>query len=391
MNKTTRIAVQSVLVLVLIGAGIVGFKMLRESRQALGRQEVQVPLPLVRTVPVEFGEVPMTVNGEGTVRPWKQSQVVPQVSGTVTGVSPDLVDGGSFDEGETLLAIDKRDYEIAVTLAEAAVKDAESAYEMARQESEASRREWRQIHPGEEPPPLVAKEPQLFAAKANLEAQRANLARARLNLARTRITAPFDGRVSAEQVDIGQYVGPGQVLASIYATEAVEIVVPMESEDLDWFSVPGFTTDREKGAEAKIRARIAGRERVWTGRVQRVQGSVDERTRMFNVVIRVNDPFATRPPLTVGQYAEVEIKGDTLSEAALIPRAALRGENTVWAVNREDGRLHFRDVVIARKDERGVVVEEGLSRGDRVVVSPLKAATHGMRVRAVDARQDGLS
>ena len=391
MGKNVRIAIHAGLVLVFIGVGLLGFHILQESREALGRQEPQTPLPLVRTVPIETGSIDMALTGEGTVQAVQQSQVVPQVSGRVIHVSEHLVNGGSFEKGELLLKIEPRDYEIAVTLAEASVKDAESSYEMAQQESRASRREWERIHPDEPPPPLVAKEPQLSAARAHLEAQRANLAKARLNLARTRIHAPFDGRVREEQVDVGQYVSPGQALATIYGTDAVEIAVPMENQDLNWFAVPGFTTDQNPGAKAVVRAQVAGQERTWTGRVLRVEGSINEKTRMVNVVIRVPDPYATRPPLSIGQFAEVAIEGKTLHKASVIPRAALREGSRVWAVDPDKGRLYFRDVDVARKDERGVVVQSGLKATDQVVVSPLKAATDGMAVRFVNSGDGGLS
>ncbi|MFW5901507.1 MAG: efflux RND transporter periplasmic adaptor subunit [Thermodesulfobacteriota bacterium] len=391
MGKTIRIAIHAGLVLVFIGSGLLGFHVLKESREALGRQEPQTPLPLVRTVPIEMGVIDMSLSGEGTVQAVKQSQVVPQVSGRVIHVSEHLVNGGSFEKGELLLKIEPRDYEIAVTLAEASVKDAESSYEMAQQESHASRREWKRIHPGEAPPPLVAKEPQLTAARAHLEAQQANLAKARLNLARTQIRAPFDGRVRDEQVDVGQYVSPGQALATVYGTDAAEIVVPMENQDLNWFAVPGFTTDQNPGAKAVVRAQVAGQERTWTGHVLRVEGSINEKTRMVNVVILVPEPYATRPPLSIGQFAEVAIEGKTLYKAALIPRAALREGSRVWAVDPDKGRLYFRDVEVARKDERGVVVQSGLKATDQVVVSPLKAVTDGMAVRFVNSGHGDLS
>ncbi len=391
MGKTFRIAIHAGLALIFIGTGLIGYKILKESREALGRQQPEIPLPLVRTVPIQVGTIDMTLTGEGTVQALKQSQIVPQVSGLVTHVSDGLVNGGAFKNGELLLSIEPRDYEIAVTLAEAKVSDAESSYEMALQESQASRREWLRINPDKTPPPLVAKEPQLSAAKANLKAQQANLAKARLDLARTRINTPFDGRVRDEQVDIGQYVSPGQTLATIYATDAVEIVVPMESEDLNWFAVPGFTTDKNEGALATVRAQVAGQELIRPGRVVRVEGSINEKTRMVNVVIRVVGPYATRPPLAPGQFAEVSIEGRTLSGGAVIPRAALREGNRVWAVDPDKGRLYFRSVVIARKDERGVVVRSGLQTSDQVVVSPLKAVTDGMKVRFVKADNGGPS
>jgi len=391
MTKKIRIIVHVGLSVALVIIGVMGFKVLKSSREALGRQQPEVPLPLVRTVPINVGTIGMTITGEGTVQALAETQIVPQISGKIIQVSKNLANGGAFKKDELLLTIEPRDYEIAVTLAEAGVKEAESTYEMAIQESEASKREWRGIHPEKAPPPLVAKEPQLAAARANLEARQANLEKARLDLARTRISAPFDGRVSAEQVDLGQYVTPGQAMMTLYSTDAAEIVVPMENDDLHWISVPGFTADTDTGAAAKVKARVAGREMTWKGRVERVEGKINEKTRMVNLVIRVPNPYETTPPLAIGQFVEVAIEGTTISESAVIPRAALHDQNTVYAVDPEDSRMYFRSVEVARMDERGVVVQSGLKNTDLVVVSPLKAPTDGMRVRYVNSVNGGRS
>lgn len=383
MNRNIRIFVHIVLALAIVGIGLAGLHFLKAGRPALGRQEPAPSLPIVRTVPVTVKDMKMTVSGEGTVGPLAEVQVVPQVSGKVIHVSENLVNGGSFKEGELLLAIEPDDYEIAVTLARAGLRDAESKYQSALEESRASVSEWKRIHPETEPPPLVAKKPQLEAARANLEAARANLEKARLNLERTKIHAPFNCRVSAEQVGEGQYVTPGQPLATLYSTDAAEIVVPMQSSDLQWFDVPGFTAGQGNGSAARVFADAAGRRRSWRGRVVRVQGKIDENTRMVKVVIRVEDPYAAIPPLAPGQFAKVEISGRTIPDAAMIPRAALRGQNTVWSVNPETGRLYIRTVDVAYLDERGAVVRGGIKPGEHVAVSVLKAVTDGMEVKPV--------
>lgn len=385
MSTKVRITLHALLAIALIATGIIGFQLFKASREALGRQEPEIPLPMVRTVDVAMRDLEMTIPGEGTVRPVAEIQLVPQVSGKVVHVSPDLINGGTFEKGQRLLAVEDADYKIAVTAAEARVKDARSRYQLARQEARAARDEWRQLHPDTPPPPLVAKQPQLEAAKAGLEAAKADLEKARLDLERTGISAPFDGRVSSENVDSGQYVSPGQSLATLYATDAVEIVVPMDSAELEWFDIPGFSSGQNAGAKARVTADVAGGERRWPGRVVRVEGKINDQTRMVNVVVRVKNPYATRPPLAIGQFAEVEIRGTTLSDAAVVPRAALHDGNTIWAVDPEESRLYFRKVDIARMDQRGVVVRRGLKATDRVVVSPLKAVTDGMKVRAVDA------
>ena len=49
---------------------------------------------------------------------------------------------------------------------------------------------------------------------------------------------PFAGRVQEESVDLGQYLMSGQAVATVYGTDVVEIVVPLEDRDLQWFSIP---------------------------------------------------------------------------------------------------------------------------------------------------------
>jgi RND family efflux transporter MFP subunit len=290
-----------------------------------------------------------------------------------------------------MLRIDPEDYELAVTLAQAKVKDSESKLKTLLEEAAAAKEEWRihrsgRIRDLSKPPPLVAKEPQLMAVRAKLEADKADLKKALLHLKRTEFKAPFDGRVRQENVDIGQYVSPGQPLATLYATDAVEVVIPLANEDLYWFHVPGFTPGGEKGAQAVVHARIAGRALQWKGEVVRSEGKIDETTRMVNVVVRVIKPYARKPPLAIGLFVRVAIQGRMLPEAVRIPRSALHQGNVVWIV--KDGRLRFRTVTVARVEPNAVLLESGLQDGEMVVVTALKAVTDNMVVRTAPMREE---
>jgi len=103
---------------------------------------------------------------------------------------------------------------------------------------------------------------------------------------------------------------------------------------------------------------------------------------MITIIVRVNKPYATKPPLAIGLFVTVDIRGRVLPGAAVIPRAALRQGNIVWTVNNE-GVLHFRTVRIARYQDEGIIIETGLRDGEMVVFSSLKDATDGMIVRTV--------
>jgi RND family efflux transporter MFP subunit len=394
MSAVKRRAAHVLITVMLVAAGALGFKALSGTRQELKRQQPAAFLPGVRVVPASPAAGPVVIRGEGTVAPLREVDLVPQVGGEVVYVSPSLVDGGGFEAGELLVRIDPEDYRLAVTLARAKVEDAQSKLETLQAESAAALEEWR-FHRrdkgagGGEPPPLLVKEPQLQAAKAQLAAQRAELRRAELSLERTEIHAPFNGRVSRESVDKGQVVAAGRSLATLYGTDAAEVVVPLQPEDLAWFDIPGFTNGEGPGAEAVVRGRIAGEERTWQGRVLRSEGRLDEKTRMLGVVVGVEDPYGTRPPLAVGLFVRVGIMGTPLENAVRIPRAALRQGDVVWVV--EDGRLRFRPVTVARTQGEEALVTSGLEEGDLVTVSRLEEATDGMAVRTILEPREGTS
>jgi RND family efflux transporter MFP subunit len=389
-NRKKRI-VQLVISITFVALGVLGFWALTASKPEMERHKPPTPVPMVRTMAVKTGPQNIYIQGEGTVRPLREIDLVPQVGGKLVYVSPSLVNGGVFRKDELLLRIDPVDYQLAVTLARAKVKDAESRLQVAEEEAAAARDEWRLLYEGSsnensKPPPLVAKEPQLAAAKAELEADEADLRKSLLNLERTELRAPFNGRVGEENVDIGQYVSPGQSLGSLYSTEAAEIVVPLEGEALFWFDVPGFTSKDGRGSPTLIKASIAGRDLSWSGKVVRTEGKLDERTRMINVVVRVEQPYAKKPPLVFGLFVTVEIEGRIIPNGAVIPRAILHQGDIVWVVG-ADSRLQFRQVEVGRIQGDEVVIIGGLEDGERLVTTPLKAVTDGMTVRVVGEEQ----
>lgn len=368
------------LALLVVVVGLAGFVILTKSRAPLVPKPPREHRPLVRTVTAEVSPLAVVVRGEGTVRPLYESSLASEVAGRVVKVSPALVNGGAFAKGEVLLVVDQADYRLAVTTAKAEVNDADTKLKLAAAEAAVAREEWKRLGRAGDPPDLVAKQPQLEVAQARLQAAQAALARAELNLERTEIKSPFAGRVSAKAADLGQYLKAGDKVATVYATAAAEIVTPLEDADLAWLKVPGLTAGEGQGSPAEVSTEFAGRQMTWQGRVVRAEGKVDERTRLVPVVVRVDNPYATRPPLAVGAYVRVSLRGQEMPEATLLPRAALRSGDQVWVVD-DQGRISFRKVQVARVQEEKVLISDGLEPGDRVVTTQLKAVTEGMLVR----------
>ena len=84
------------------------------TRQQLYPSEPEPVAPAVRVMHANPGSVRMVVHAQGTVSPRTEADLVPEVSGNVVWIFPNLVAGGYFEEGEPLLRIDDRDYRYAV-------------------------------------------------------------------------------------------------------------------------------------------------------------------------------------------------------------------------------------------------------------------------------------
>lgn len=378
----------------ILAVGVIGLLALVALRTEAPRIDPPRQSPLVMTIKPTAQEGHLAVRGNGTVRPIHEIDLIAEVAGKVVSVSDALVSGGFFQQGDTLLQIDPADYENAVSVAEAEVTQRHFELLMAQQEVEVAREEWARLErrTGVNRSPdstalgsLVFKEPQRKAAVALLKSAEARLDDAQTRLARTRITAPFTGRVRAKIADIGQYVGPGQAVASIYSADAVEIVVPLSSRDAALLAdlwTPESRRGRGPRLPATVTVDFGGQRYEWEGSVERIEGALNEATRTVNVVVRVAHPYQTKagwPPLMVGTFTTVILQGMALDRYYVLPRDALREGDTVWVV--EDEILYVRPVEVIQEVDEEIYVTSGITENDAVVTSTLSVMTDGMSVR----------
>jgi RND family efflux transporter MFP subunit len=395
-NRTGGAILHALLAVVVIVLGVVVAFVFIKLKKPPQQIEQQVQAPLVKVEQLYVMDIPMIIQGYGTVNPKVEVEIIPEVAGKVVYINPELKVGGLIRSGEKFLQIDPRDYELAAQQAEAAVADAGVQLETEQSEADVAQKEWSQLHPDSEPTsPLVLREPQIRKAKAVLASAQAQLDVAKLRLERTSLSLPFDALVISESVDLGQYVVVGQSLASAYGTDAVEIEVPLETDELTWFDVFGDSifadggNDKIKKTPAQVISDFAGTEYKWEGYVVRTTGQVDKTSRMISVVVEVPDPFKVsdgRPPLLPGVFANVLIRGKSLQNAVAVPRDAIRESNKVWLVN--NSRLHIRTLDIVRTDKDFAYTTTGLGDGSQIITSSLDVVVDGMQVRT---RSDNLS
>ena len=135
MDRKRKRRIHIIVSVALVIVGIVTMGALTASKSRLEKVQLPAPVPMVRVMEVTTGPQTITIRGEGTVNPLREISLVPQVGGKIVRISPAMANGGAFTTGQSLLAIDPVDYELAVTLAKAQVKEAESNLKIIQQEA----------------------------------------------------------------------------------------------------------------------------------------------------------------------------------------------------------------------------------------------------------------
>jgi len=335
--------------------------------------------------------VTISVQTQGEVRPKTEIDLIPQVSGRIIAISQSFSEGAEFGPGSMLLKIDDTDYKLAVIRARARVAEAQVGVQRELANAKIKQGQWRDKSTRGQPTPYALNKPQVMEAEAKLLAAQADLQGAELNVARTEISAPFRGRVREKSVGIGQYVSVGTRLGRVFATDTVEIRLPLTDVQLAELSLPlGFMADAFNAPEVKFKAHVGNREHFWSGRVVRINASVDPQTRLIYAVAEVEDPYGqgsdSGAPLAVGMFVNAEIAGVFSQPALVLPRLALRNADKVYVIN-DENRLEIRTVDVLSTTEDTVLVTKGVAVGEKVVTSTIPAAVDGMEVRAINREQ----
>ena len=384
MKKVLRVLLP--LIIVLAGA-LLALAMIK-ARPAVTPEAKEPATPLVRVAVVTPKDHRFVVTAQGTVTPRLEINLASEVPGKVVEIAPGFSTGGFFEEGEVLVKIDARDYELALARARAQLAEAQVRLLREQAEGEVARNEWQTLGEGKATP-LLRREPQLAEAQAGVDSAQAVLQQAQLDLERTQIKAPFAGRVWSKKVDAGQFLQRGEAVARIYSVDAAEVRLPLTLDDLAYLdlSLAFQQTDRDPGPEVTLTASIGGVRCEWRGQILRTEAEVDPRTRMLHAVAQVKNPYDTSPerksPLAVGLFVDAKIVGRPVSNVLVVPRASLRGRDRLVVVDSE-GFLRFREVEVLRMKNESAILKSGLQPGDRICLSPLDAPVDGMKVRVTE-------
>lgn len=343
----------------------------------------------VAVKPLQLIDYPVEIDSFGTVKPRTQSMLVAQVSGLIIDINEQFREGGFFEKGDVLLQLDDRDLKAEVKSAQANLLNAEQNLLEEQARGRQALTDWQRLGNESEPSILVLRKPQLAAAQAQVLSAQAQLEKAQLNLERTKIKAPYAGRVLNRSVDLGQVVSNNMQLATIYATDSVEIRLPIKNKDLPFINLPEQYRDgakNQRGSAVNFTSDLIG-EQQWQGQLIRTEGAIDESAQQLYVVAKINDPYKSTSdnqyPVKIGQYVKAKINGKVASQVLVIPNSAIYQGSYVYVV--ENGTLQRKNIALAWQNALQGIVSKGLEAGSQLVLTPLGQVSSGTPVQIIDA------
>lgn len=420
---------------VVVGVAIVMW--MRGTDRPLKRIPPAESVRTLRVIPARAIAVVPRVTGYGTAQPAQVWRAVAEVQGHVTEVSPGLRPGAFIRQGDIVLRIDRREYDLVLSRVDAEIAEInaqlselvtqqqndqaalaieEAALELARADRErirslgdrdmaaaieqrASERSYlaqqQKVQTLTNALALLPRRQETL--QAGLAVRQAHREQAGLDIDKTVLRAPFDCRIGPVSIEPGQFLRAGETLFEADGAAATEIDVQVAIDRAQHLvrrdnavplgGLPDMDTLRERFAvEATVRLRLGDAAATWPARFVRIREQIDPVTRTAAIVVAVDRPYDSvipgrRPPLVRGMFCEVELRAEAWPPHIIVPRVAVH-EGAVYVVDAE-GRLARREVSVLFEQGDFAVLGDGLQGNEPIIVSDPTPAIVGQRVVAV--------
>ena len=336
------------------------------------RSQNSGPMPVVSGV-VSKGDMPIVINGLGTVTPLATVTVQSQIAGQITRIA--FKEGQTVKANDFLIQIDPRPYQVAQEQAEGALARDRALLENAKIDLARYQTLYTQDSVAEQQ--LATQKALVAQYDGTVKTDQAQLDSAKLNLEYCHIESPIDGRVGLQQVNIGNYITPGEPSGLVVVTQLKPITVVFSlPED----QIPDLVKQMNAGQALQVLAYDRSHTtRLATGTLQSIDNQIDTTTG----TVKLKASFANDDgSLFPNQFVNVDLLLNTLHDATLIPQSAVqRGTpgTYVYLVN-ADSTVNLRKVDLGPGDATNVVVSGGLRPGDTVVTDGADRLKDGAKV-----------
>lgn len=332
------------------------------------------PIPVV-TAKVKRADVPVYQNGLGNVVAFYTVSVNSRVTGQLMKVF--FNEGDLVHEGQTLIQIDPRPYQVALEQAEGQLAHDQALLEDAKLDLDRYKKLLEQdAIPSQQ---LDTQKYLVDQYTGTIKQDQANVDNAKLNLVYCNITAPITGVLGLRLVDPGNIVqanaNQGMIVITQLQPIQVQFTIPEDN-------LPQVMKKLREGA--KLQAEAWNRDnsvKLATGEFTTVDNQIDNTTGRAKLKAVFENKDNTLFPQ---QFVNIQLHVDTLHQVLTVPPVAVQNGQQgtfVYVVDPETHKVHLKVVKIGQQTQDLWEIQSGVSEGDEVVTDGADRLDEGTEVR----------
>ena len=325
----------------------------RRSPNSRGESKISAAIP-VQVADVKRGDISLSLMQTTTIEAIRQVDILAKVSGQV--ISIPVEEGDRVKRGDLLAELNEAEIQIEFMKTKVSMETDKAMLERAQNMLEKN---------------LIAEE-NYETTRLQYESSKAAHEAARLQLEYTKIRAPFNGVVTARNIELGQRVNVNQSLFLVADFDPLRAKIYVPEKDIGRIY---------EGQEAKITVE-AEPEIEFSGVVKMISPIVDPASGTSKVTIDIVDDNRKLKP---GMFASVFIITETHNNALIIPKKALILESDLDQVYiYKDGNAHKVNLSVGFTSGDDLEVLSGLQEGDLVVTAGQDGLREGLPIRIPD-------
>ena len=346
------------------------------------KQSDDVRLPEISVAYPAVDSVVLIKSYPGYLTSLQTVDLVARVNGYLQQVA--YTPGEIVKKGQLLFVIEPSQYEDAVEQAEAALKTAQAQYDYA--ENNYTRMKEAAQSDAISTIDLIQAESKLEQSRASVRNAEAALSTARIQLGYCYVKAPFEGRISRNLYDVGNYISgslQSTKLATIYQDK--KMYAYFNIEDNQYLKML-LNQSKGKHSVPSDRVEILFQEptsRSYYGRLYYLSPNVDLSTGTLSIRAEVDNPAGE---LKSGLYISIRLPYGSREHAILVRDASIATDQLgkyMYVVN-DSNVVEYRPVETGQLvNDTLRVIDKGISPTDRYVTKALLKVRAGMPVRPV--------
>jgi len=322
---------------------------------------------LVRSYVARLGQAKVPLLLPGNLQAWEDTAIYARTSGYVAKWNVDL--GDKVKAGDLLAVIDSPEVDQELNQARANLEQAKANLELAKVTSQR----WKTLvaQNAVSQQDADSKQADEQARQADATAASANVDRLEQLKAFEKVIAPFDGVISARNIDVGNLVSPGGGRELFHLTQSNTLRV--------YVDVPQtYAGEMHPGLPAQISIPEYP-QKTFPGKVVRIAGALDASSRTLRTEVQIPNPDGR---LFAGTYCEIHFSLEASGTTLIVPSndIIIRGDGIMVAVISGDHRIHLQPVKLGRDFGTQIEILDGLQAGATIVQNPSDALREGAEV-----------